>query len=288
MSAKIINGKEIAAQIYKELEKEIKLLKSKAGITPGLAVVVVGEDPASQIYVRNKKRICETLGIYSEEYRFMAHTLSQDIIRVVEQLNYNPAIHGILVQLPLPAGIDPMEVQNTVSPNKDADGFHPENMGRLLMGEARFVPCTPLGIQELLIRNNIAISGKRVVIVGRSNIVSKPLAALLMQKKENANATVTVCHSRTKDLAEITRKADILVAAIGRPEFITADMVADGAVVIDVGMNRLEGRLTGDVHFPGVSEKASYITPVPKGVGPVTIAMLMHNTVKAAKLQISV
>jgi len=286
MSAKIINGKETAAQIYKELVTDIKLLKSKSGITPGLAVVVVGEDPASQIYVRSKKMICDRLGIYSEEYRFMAHTPQKDIVRVVEQMNYNPAIHGILVQLPLPKEIDPLEIQNTVSPNKDVDGFHPENMGRLLMGEARFVPCTPLGIQELLIRYKIEISGRRVVVVGRSNIVGKPLAALLMQKNENGNATVTVCHSQTNDLAKITREADILVAAIGRAEFINADMVADGAVVIDVGMNRLEGKLTGDVHFAGVSKKAGYITPVPKGVGPMTIAMLMRNTVKAAKLQI--
>ena len=286
MSAKIINGKETAAQIYKELATDIKLLKSKSGITPGLAVVVVGEDPASQIYVRSKKMICDRLGIYSEEYRFMAHTPQKDIVRVVEQMNYNPAIHGILVQLPLPKEIDPLEIQNTVSPNKDVDGFHPENMGRLLMGEARFVPCTPLGIQELLIRYKIEISGRRVVVVGRSNIVGKPLAALLMQKNENGNATVTVCHSQTNDLAKITREADILVAAIGRAEFINADMVADGAAVIDVGMNRLEGKLTGDVHFAGVSKKAGYITPVPKGVGPMTIAMLMRNTVKAAKLQI--
>ena len=286
MSAKIINGKETAAQIYKELATDIKLLKSKSGITPGLAVVVVGEDPASQIYVRSKKMICDRLGIYSEEYRFMAHTPQKDIVRVVEQMNYNPAIHGILVQLPLPKEIDPLEIQNTVSPNKDVDGFHPENMGRLLMGEARFVPCTPLGIQELLIRYKIEISGRRVVVVGRSNIVGKPLAALLMQKNENGNATVTVCHSRTNNLAKVTREADILVAAIGRAEFINADMVADGAAVIDVGMNRLEGKLTGDVHFAGVSKKAGYITPVPKGVGPMTIAMLMRNTVKAAKLQI--
>jgi len=286
MSAKIINGKETAAQIYKELATDIKLLKSKSGITPGLAVVVVGEDPASQIYVRSKKMICDKLGIYSEEYRFMAHTPQKDIVRVVEQMNYNPAIHGILVQLPLPKEIDPLEIQNTVSPNKDVDGFHPENMGRLLMGEARFVPCTPLGIQELLIRYKIEISGRRVVVVGRSNIVGKPLAALLMQKNENGNATVTVCHSRTNNLAKVTREADILVAAIGRAEFINADMVADGAAVIDVGMNRLEGKLTGDVHFTGVSKKAGYITPVPKGVGPMTIAMLMRNTVKAAKLQI--
>ena len=286
MSAKIIDGKETAAQIYKELATDIKLLKSKSGITPGLAVVVVGEDPASQIYVRSKKMICDKLGIYSEEYRFMAHTPQKDIVRVVEQVNYNPAVHGILVQLPLPKEIDPLEIQNTVSPNKDVDGFHPENMGRLLMGEARFVPCTPLGIQELLIRYKIEISGRRVVVVGRSNIVGKPLAALLMQKNENGNATVTVCHSRTNNLAKVTREADILVAAIGRAEFINADMVADGAAVIDVGMNRLEGKLTGDVHFTGVSKKAGYITPVPKGVGPMTIAMLMRNTVKAAKLQI--
>lgn len=280
----IISGKEIAGQIYKELEKDIKKLKEKHDITPGLAVILAGEDPASLIYVRNKKKMCEKLGIHSEEYRLMATTLERDILELIERLNYNPSIHGILVQLPLPEGINATEVQKAVSLYKDVDGFSPESLGRLLIGEARFVPCTPLGIQQLLVRSGIDISGKNVVIVGRSNIVGKPLAALLMQKKENANATVTVCHSRSKNLGEITKRADIVIVAIGKPKFLTADMVSDGVVVIDVGINRVEGKLVGDVDFDSVSQKASYITKVPGGVGPMTIAMLMSNTVKAAKI----
>lgn len=286
MTAKIIDGKEIAEGIYKELEKDIKLLKNKHDIVPGLAVVLVGENPGSMVYVRNKKKMCEKLGIYSEEYRFMASTHEREIIKLIEGLNYNPSIHGILVQLPLPGDIDPIEIQKVVSPYKDVDGFNPENMGRLLMGEARFVPCTPLGIQELLVRSGIEISGRHVVIVGRSNIVGKPLSALLMQKEKNANATVTVCHSKSNGLKEITKLADILIVAIGKPEFLTGDMVGDDAVVIDVGINRVGERIVGDVHFQSVKDKASYITKVPGGVGPMTIAMLMSNTVKAAKLTV--
>ena len=281
---KIIDGKEIAETIYKELEKDIKQLKEKYDITPGLAVVLAGEDPASLVYVRSKHRMCEKLGIYSEEYRLMANTTERELLDIVERLNHNPNIHGILVQLPLPSGINTTEIQKAVSLYKDVDGFSPESLGRLLIGESQFVPCTPLGIQELIVRSGIDISGKNVVIVGRSNIVGKPLAALLMQKNQNANATVTVCHSRSKNIGEITKKADIVIVAIGRPKFLTADMVSEGVVVIDVGINRVEGRLVGDVDFSLVSQKASYITKVPGGVGPMTIAMLMYNTVKAARL----
>lgn len=284
MSAKIIDGKEIAEQIYKELQGDIKLLREKFDITPGLAVILVGENSSSLVYVRNKKKTCERLGINSSEYRFMASTHEMDILKLIEQLNYNPSIHGILVQLPLPNDINTTEIQKTISPYKDVDGFNPENMGKLLIGEPRFVPCTPLGIQELLVRSGIEISGKHVVIVGRSNIVGKPLAALLMQKQKNANATVTICHTGSKNLKDITKQADILVVAIGKPHFLTQDMVREGAVVIDVGINRVGDRLVGDVDFASVKEKAGFITKVPGGVGPMTIAMLMYNTVKAAKL----
>lgn len=283
----IISGKEIASQIYLELEKDIKELKEKHDITPGLAVILVGEDPASLVYVRSKHKMCERLGLHSEEYRFMATTTERELLELVERLNCNPSIHGILIQLPLPSGINTIEIQKAVSLYKDVDGFSPESLGRLLIGEAQFIPCTPLGIQELIVRSGIEISGKNIVIVGRSNIVGKPLAALLMQKKENANATVTVCHSRSKNIGDITKKADIVIVAIGKPKFLTADMVSDGVVVVDVGINRISGRLVGDVDFEGVSKKASYITKVPGGVGPMTIAMLMANTVKAAKLTVT-
>lgn len=283
MTAKIMDGKEIAEQIYSELERDIKLLKEKHEIMPGLAVILVGENPGSLVYVRNKKKTCEKLGIHLEEYRFMASTHEREILKLIEQLNYNPSIHGILVQLPLPSDINSVEIQKAVSVYKDVDGFNPENMGRLLMGEAGFVPCTPLGVQELLVRSGIEIGGRHVVIVGRSNIVGKPLAALLMQKEKNANATVTVCHSKSNRLKEITRQADILAVAIGKPEFVTGDMVGEGAVVIDVGINRVGEHIVGDVDFQSVKEKAGYMTKVPGGVGPMTIAMLMSNTVKAAK-----
>jgi methylenetetrahydrofolate dehydrogenase (NADP+)/methenyltetrahydrofolate cyclohydrolase len=231
--------------------------------------------------------MCETLGMYSEEYKMMAHTREIDILKLLDDLNHNPSIHGILVQLPLPSGINAFEVQRAVSPYKDVDGFNPENMGKLLMGEPRFVPCTPLGVQEMIIRSGIELSGRHVVIVGRSNIVGKPLAALLMQKSKNANATVTVCHSGSKNLSDITRRADILVMAIGQAEFLKEDMVREGTVVIDVGMNRVGDKLVGDVCFDRVKEKAGYITPVPGGVGRMTIAMLMYNTVKSAKSTVS-
>lgn len=286
MTAKIIDGKKIAEDIYKELERDIKLLKDKHEIIPGLAVVLVGENPGSLVYVRNKKKTCERLGIHSEEYRFMASTDEREILKTIEELNYNPRIHGILVQLPLPSDIDTVEIQKAVSPYKDVDGFNPENMGRLLMGEPGFVPCTPLGVQQMLIRSGIEIAGRHVVIVGRSNIVGKPLAALLIKKEKDANATVTVCHSKTSRMKEITREADILVVAIGRPGFLTGDMVKEGAVVIDVGINRVGERIVGDVEFQSVSGKAGFITKVPGGVGPMTIAMLMHNTVKAARMTV--
>lgn len=294
MSAKIIDGKETAEKIYKELETDIKMLKNKYDIVPGLAVVLVGENPASLSYVRSKKKMCEQLGLYSEEYKFMSTTRETDLIKLIEQLNYNPSIHGILIQLPLPDGIDVVEIQKAVSLYKDVDGFNPENMGRLLMGDQMFVPCTPLGVQELLVRHGIEISGKHVVIVGRSNIVGKPLAALLMQKHAHANATVTICHSRSNRLKDIIRQGDIVVVAIGSAEFLKADMVKHGAVVIDVGINRVNDvgsktgyRMVGDVDFNSVKEVASLITPVPRGVGPMTIAMLMHNTVKAAKMSVN-
>lgn len=287
MTAKIIDGKEIAEQVYKELREDIKLLKEKYDITPGLAVVIVGENPASLVYVRNKKKMCEKLGIHSEEYRFMANTHERDILKLIEQLNYNPSIHGILVQLPLPEAVDVISVQKSVSVFKDVDGFNPENVGKLFMDETVFAPCTPLGVQELLVRSGIEIPGKHAVIVGRSNIVGKPLAALLLQKNKNANATVTVCHSRSNNLLEITKQADILIVAIGRPLFIKSDMVREGAVVIDVGINRVGDALIGDVHFQTVKEKAGYITKVPGGVGPMTIAMLMHNTIKSAKKSVN-
>jgi len=283
MSAKIIDGKTIAAQIYKELESDIHMLKTKYEVIPGLAVILVGENPASLVYVKNKTKMCAQIGIYSEEYRLMASSTEREVLKLIDSLNANPRIHGLLIQLPLPSGIPVYEIQRAVSPYKDVDGFHPENMGKLLAGDERFVPCTPLGVQHLLARSGIEIAGKHVVIVGRSNIVGKPLAALLVQKKSFANATVTICHSNSNNLKEITKQGDILVMAIGQAEFLKGDMVKEGAVVIDVGMNRVGEKLFGDVHFESVKDVAGYITKVPGGVGPMTIAMLMYNTVQSAK-----
>jgi len=290
MSAKIIDGKQIAAEIRAEMKQEVAELKEKHGVTPGLAVVLVGEDPASVVYVRNKKRGCEELGINSFEHKLDASATEEEVLGIVEKLNQDDAVHGILVQLPLPKQISESKILNTILPEKDVDGFHPVNVGKMLIGEPAFLPCTPHGIQELLLRSGNDPSGKHAVIVGRSNIVGKPVAAILMQKKDGANATVTVCHSRTKNLTEITKQADILIAAIGRAKMITADMVSDGVVVIDVGVNRVDDptakrgyRLVGDVDFEGVKEKASAITPVPGGVGPMTITMLLINTIVAAK-----
>jgi methylenetetrahydrofolate dehydrogenase (NADP+)/methenyltetrahydrofolate cyclohydrolase len=290
MSAKIIDGKQIAAEIRAEMKQEVAELKEKHGVTPGLAVVLVGEDPASVVYVRNKKRGCEELGINSFEHKLDATATEEEVLGIVEKLNQDNAVHGILVQLPLPKQISESKILNTILPEKDVDGFHPVNVGKMLIGEPAFLPCTPHGIQELLMRSGSDPEGKHVVIVGRSNIVGKPVMAILMQKKDGANATVTVCHSRTKNLTEITKQADILIAAIGRAKMITADMVSDGVVVIDVGVNRVDDptakrgyRLVGDVDFDGVKEKASAITPVPGGVGPMTITMLLINTIVAAK-----
>jgi methylenetetrahydrofolate dehydrogenase (NADP+)/methenyltetrahydrofolate cyclohydrolase len=288
MVAKVIRGPDVAEQIRQELRVKVAELKER-GVTPGLAVVLVGEDPASQQYVRNKAKGCEELGLYSRTILLPEDTPEAKVLEVVDQLNADPAIHGFLVQLPLPKHIDENKVIMRIDPDKDADGFHPINVGRMLIGDPMFLPATPHGIQEMLVRSGNDPEGKHVVIVGRSNIVGKPVAAILMQKKKGANATVTVCHSRTQDLASIVRTGDIVVAAIGSPKFITADMVKPGAVVIDVGTNRVDDpaakkgyRWVGDVDFDAVSEKASAITPVPGGVGPMTIVMLMKNTVMAA------
>jgi methylenetetrahydrofolate dehydrogenase (NADP+)/methenyltetrahydrofolate cyclohydrolase len=290
MSAKIIDGNQIASEMREEMKGEVAELKEKHGITPGLAVVLVGEDPASVVYVRNKKRGCEELGINSFEHTLKDTTTEEKVLGIVAKLNRDDKVHGILVQLPLPKQISESKVLNAIVPEKDVDGFHPVNVGKMLIGEPCFLPCTPHGVQELLLRSGNSPDGKHVVVVGRSNIVGKPVTAILLQKAEGANATVTVCHSRTKNLAEITRQADILIAAIGRPEMITADMVSDGVVVIDVGVNRVEDpsakrgfRLVGDVDFDAVKEKASAITPVPGGVGPMTITMLLKNTIESAK-----
>jgi len=290
MTAKIINGSEIARQIREELKQEIAELKAKHNLVPGLATVLVGEDPASQVYVGQKEKTCLALGIYSERHDLATQTTQSELLVLVDKLNKDPKIHGILVQLPLPKHINETEVLDAINPRKDVDGFHPVNLGKLMIGEPDYLPCTPHGIQQLLIRSGVKIEGAEVVVVGRSNIVGKPIANILLQKKEGANATVTICHTGTKELAAHTRRADILIVAAGRPKAVTADMVKEGVVVIDVGVNRIgktaEGKdiLVGDVDFDAVKEKAAAITPVPGGVGPMTIAMLMLNTVKAAKL----
>ncbi len=290
MTAKIISGREIAQQIRQELSREIAELKEKYNLVPGLATVLVGDDPASQVYVGSKERSCKALGIYSERYDLPADTKETKLLALVRRLNQDARIHGILVQLPLPKHINEAKVLYTIDPNKDVDGFHPVNIGKLMIGQATFLPCTPRGIQELLIRSGAKIEGAEVVVVGRSNIVGKPIANILMQKAAGANATVTVCHTKTRDIAFHTRRADILIVAAGRPKAITADIVKEGATVIDVGINRIgktvEGKaiLCGDVDFEAVKERAGAITPVPGGVGPMTIVMLMLNTVKSAKM----
>jgi len=278
MSAKILSGKEVSARIKMELKEEADKLKAQ-GIMPGLAVVIVGDDPASRVYVNNKKKACEELGILSEEYALPAETKEEELLALIDRLNVDDKISGILVQLPLPAGLDEEKVINRINPKKDVDAFHPVNVGKIMIGNYDFVPCTPAGVMELIAESGIDISGKECVIVGRSNIVGKPMSMLLLHQ----NGTVTVCHSRTRDLKEVTKRADILVVAVGRPEFITGDMIKEGAVVIDVGINRLENKkLVGDVEFESAEKVASAITPVPGGVGPMTIAMLMKNTLKAA------
>lgn len=280
MSAKIIDGKAISAQVRREIAENTQKLIAEKGITPGLAVIIVGSDPASQVYVRNKRRACEEVGFYSEAYELPEETSQEELEALVERLNADEKIHGILVQLPLPKHLDEEKILLKISPDKDVDAFHPYNVGRIMIGNHEFLPCTPAGVMELIHRSKIEVSGKECVIIGRSNIVGKPMAMLLLHD----NGTVTVCHSRTKDLCEVTRRADILVAAIGKADFVTADMVKAGAVVIDVGINRrADGKLTGDVDFESVSQVASYITPVPGGVGPMTITMLMQNTLKAAQ-----
>lgn len=277
---KLINGKEIAAAVRAELKADCATFVAKHGYAPGLAVVIVGEDPASQIYVRNKARACEEVGFCSEVHRLPAGTEQAALNALIDRLNADSRIHGILVQLPLPAHLDAEEVTLRIDPRKDVDAFHPFNVGRILLGDPIFLPCTPAGVMELLRRSGIDPSGKRCVVIGRSNIVGKPMAMLLLA----ANGTVTVCHSRTVGLADITREADILVSAVGRANFVTADMVKPGAVVIDVGMNRdAFGKLVGDVDFPSVSPLCSFITPVPGGVGPMTITMLLRNTLVAAE-----
>lgn len=290
MPAQIISGTEMAKQIREELAQEIAELKEKHNLVPGLATVLVGEDPASQVYVGQKEKTSTALGIYSERYDLPADTSEADLLALVDKLNKDPKIHGILVQLPLPKHINETNVLYAIDPKKDVDGFHPVNVGKLMIGEPDYIPCTPHGIQQLLIRSGVETDGAEVVVVGRSNIVGKPIANIMLQKKKGANATVTICHTKTRDIAFHTRRADILIVAAGRPKAITADMVKEGVVVIDVGVNRIgktaEGKaiLAGDVDFDAVKEKAKAITPVPGGVGPMTITMLMLNTVRAAKL----
>lgn len=278
----IIDGKKISAEIKEEAKLKVLELNSK-GISVGLAVVLVGNNAASKVYVNNKKKACEACSIKSFEYLLPEETTREELLSLIDKLNSDSEVDGILVQLPLPSHLDEKEVINAISPLKDVDAFHPVNVGKIMIGDYTFAPCTPSGIIELIERSGIELSGKNCVVIGRSNIVGKPMSMLLLHK----NATVTICHSRTKNLSEVTKKADIIVAAVGRAKFVTADMVKEGAVVIDVGINRMDdGKLCGDVDFESVSPKCSYITPVPGGVGPMTIAVLMQNTVRAAELKI--
>lgn len=290
MSAGIIDGKQIAQEMREELKDKVAELKQH-GIVPGLGVVLVGEDPASQSYVSAKEKACESVGIYSDDNRIAADTSQEELMALVARMNADSRINGILVQLPLPKHLDESEVIMAIDPAKDVDGFHPVSVGKMVIGERAFLPCTPHGVVQLLARSGVTIEGAHVVVVGRSNIVGKPVANMLLQKKENANATVTVCHTRTRDIGAFTRQADIIIAAAGRPCTITADMVKKGATVIDVGVNRVEDssrkrgyRLVGDVDFEAVSEVAGLITPVPGGVGPMTITMLLYNTVESARI----
>ena len=293
MTAKILDGKGLAEEIRGEVAAGVTENQKKHGITPGLAAVLVGEDPASAIYVRNKRRACDEVGMVSDTFLLPANANNEQVLKTIQELNENKRFHGILVQLPLPPQVDELAIIESINPAKDVDGLHPINVGKLVQGRADFVPGTPFGIQQILMRNGHDPSGANVVVCGRSDIVGKPMAVLLMQRGDGANATVTVCHTRTKNMAEITRQADIIVAAIGQPDSITADMVKDGAVVIDVGINRVDDdsrkrgyRLVGDVDYEAVAEKASAITPVPGGVGPMTIAMLLVNTLTATRLSI--
>jgi len=294
VTAKIIDGKIISQQIRDEIKKQREEFENKTGIKPGLAVILVGENPASVTYVGMKKKACAEVGFYSEEHKFNTDISEEKLLALINKLNNKKEIHGILVQLPLPKHISEQKVLNLILPTKDVDGFHPVNVGKLVTGDDCLKPCTPAGVQELLIRSGVETKGAHIVIVGRSNIVGKPLAVMLMQKAKGADATVTVCHSRTKNIAEITRQADILIAAIGKPFFIKKDMVKNGAVVIDVGVNRVDDakvakgyKLVGDVDYVNVKEVASAITPVPGGVGPMTVTMLMKNTLNAAMSSIN-
>ncbi|MGP0566237.1 MULTISPECIES: bifunctional methylenetetrahydrofolate dehydrogenase/methenyltetrahydrofolate cyclohydrolase FolD [unclassified Nitrospina] len=275
----LIDGKLVSSVIKDRVQAEVTELKNKTGKVPGLAVVLVGEDPASAVYVKNKNKTCEKMGFQSLSHNLPAETDEATLLKLVSDLNSDDSVHGILVQLPLPKQIDSQRVLEAIDPRKDVDGFHPVNVGHLASGVKTLAPCTPAGIIEMLDHYKIDIEGKRAVIIGRSNIVGKPMAMLLLQR----NATITICHSRTKDLPAVAREADIVVGAIGKPRFVTADFVKDGAVVIDVGINRVDGKLVGDVDFDNVAEKCSFITPVPGGVGPMTIAMLMQNTLTAFK-----
>ncbi len=293
MTAKIIEGAQVAAEIREELTANMKAFKEKSGVTPSLRVILVGEDPASVSYVTGKSKAAGEGGLHEETTRLPDTTPEAELLALIDQLNKDPNVHGILVQLPLPRHINENRVILAIDPVKDVDGFHPVNVGKLLIGEPNFMPCTPAGIQQLLVRSGHSPDGKHVVICGRSNIVGKPIAAILMQKAAGANATVTMCHTGTKDMASFTRQADILIAAMGRPKVITADMVKEGVVVIDVGVNRVDDptakrgyRLVGDVDFEAIKEKAAAITPVPGGVGPMTVTMLLVNTLRAAQLQV--
>ena len=279
--AKLISGKEVSAKVREEVKAQCEQLKAR-GIHPGLAVIIVGDDPASRVYVNNKKKACAEVGFISEEYALPQQTTQEELLSLINELNNNPKINGILCQLPLPSHLDEKAVINAISPEKDVDAFHPSNVGKIMIGDYHFLPCTPAGVMEMIKSEGIEVKGKNCVVIGRSNIVGKPMAMLLLHE----HGTVTICHSRTKNLKEVCAAADILVAAVGKANFVTADMVKPGAVVLDVGINRLEnGKLCGDVDFDSVEPKASYITPVPGGVGPMTIAMLMKNTLMAAKLQ---
>jgi methylenetetrahydrofolate dehydrogenase (NADP+) / methenyltetrahydrofolate cyclohydrolase len=290
MTAQIISGLEVAKQIREELKQEVADLKSKYNLVPGLATILLGDDPASKSYIAGKEKAALSLGIYSQRIDLPASTTEAQLLALVDKLNGDPKIHGILVQIPLPGHINETKVLYAIDPKKDVDGFHPVNVGKLMIGDPDFIPCTPFGIQQLLVRSGIKIDGAEVVVLGRSNLVGKPIANILLQKKPGANATVTICHTGTKDVAFHTRRADILIVAAGRPNAVTADMVKDGVVVIDVGVNRVgktaggKDILVGDVDFEKIKEKAMAITPVPGGVGPMTITMLMVNTVTAAKL----
>ncbi len=292
MTAKILDGKALASELRDEIRQEVETLKAETGTVPKLVAVLVGEDPASQIYVRSKQRACEKAGMESQRIRLPAETDQKELLLRVAELNRDSLVHGILVQLPLPSSITEHEVLDAVAADKDVDAFHPENAGRLLQGRAKFLPCTPHGIQLLLHRNQIPVSGKHVVVVGRSNIVGKPMAGLWVQRDcylgpSAANATVTICHSRTENLAAITRSADVLVVAIGQPKFLKAEMVRPGAVVVDVGSNKTPEGFVGDVDFEAVREVAEYLTPVPGGVGPLTVTMLLRNTLTAAQIAVS-